>query len=585
MGDSMIKLEWDFSSFFKSYEEFLEDFEKISGEIDELKNKFKEFSLDKKLKLYYELGLQIEKMVTYTELNSDLDLADEKIMANKNEVYLLKQKISSFLEIINQEILDSDKSWEELITFNPLLKPYKMHIYEVKRCEKHLNNSSLVKENTLQINKLNDLYNIIQKIENEYPVIVIDGKRITVTAANFGKYLKNSKDSIRKKVFNKYLEGLSKVNKSIANVLDMRLHMCQAIAIEKKYNSVLEQVLTEDDLDENITIMLLNSVTKNIHLVERYYNLIKRKLNKRRLNYYDISISSSFSKKLSFEESLDYVKKALILMGKDYMNYLEQILDLGCLDVFPKKNKVSGGYHFRNYIKPMILMNFNPSYNGMFTIAHELGHAVNGMMIKDNQEYQNFHFSAFLSEFASLTNENILNEYLIANSIDSEEKMFLLERKMQLFVNSIFMATMHFEFNHLLYTKIQNGENLTATEINNSFYELFKKYNPGLIIDENLKYLWQTRLHLFYGQYRYYNFQYATGQILADKVANDIFNNKNGMLEKYLAFLKIGGSMPTLKSLETLGITFNDTTLFDEALEHFNKLMDQYEKILKEEKD
>ena len=86
-------------------------------------------------------------------------------------------------------------------------------------------------------------------------------------------------------------------------------------------------------------------------------------------------------------------------------------------------------------------------------------------------------------------------------------------------------------------------------------------------------------IHLFFHQYRYYNFQYATGTIVALKISNDIINSNNNMLEKYLHFLTIGGSMKTLDALEVLEINLDNKEIYIETMNYFNELLNEYEKL------
>ena len=236
------------------------------------------------------------------------------------------------------------------------------------------------------------------------------------------------------------------VNKSISGLLELRLKLCQDISKSKKYTSVLDQVLTESDLNINIINNLEKVINSNINLLERYFKLRRKSLNLSKLYPYDLDISNSYDKEISFKESINIVKDALSIMGRDYSNKLSKAIESGILDAFPKKYKFTGGYHWRNYVKPMILMNYNNDYKSTYVLAHELGHAVNGIMVKEKQSYQDFHFSVFLSEIASKVNENILFNYLIRNASTKALKRYLIEQKLSGLVKDLFFSTMYLEF-------------------------------------------------------------------------------------------------------------------------------------------
>lgn len=263
-------------------------------------------------------------------------------------------------------------------------------------------------------------------------------------------------------------------------------------------------------------------------------------------------------------------------LGKKYLEALEKVLNGGMLDVFPSKHKFGGGYHWRNYTKPMILMNYKENFREVATIGHELGHAVNGLMIRESQEFQNFHFSIFLSEIASMVNEDRVEEYMYQQAED-ENKIIHLEQIIDKTITAIFFQTMLFEFQREVCSQIEQGKSISADFINTTFYSFFQKYYPTMVLDEDLQYLWETRIHLFYDVHRYYNFQYAIGKIVALVINKNI---NEGRIEDYLEFLTIGGSKPTLEALSIAGIDLCVKDIYEDAFVYLENLLNAYEKLL-----
>jgi len=382
---------------------------------------------------------------------------------------------------------------------------------------------------------------------------------------------------LRQKVFKAYMNSLSSVNKSISGLLDLRYKLCFDIAKEKGYSTILDQVIAEDDLDRTIIDHLIESVHSNLSLLNRYLDLKKKRLGYEEIGYYDLNINNQYNPKYEFSLALDIIKDALSDMGDSYLKQMNKVLSGGMIDAFPKKHKFGGGYHYRNYTKPMILMNYKDSFRQIPTIAHEIGHAVNGLFIKENHTFQDFHFSIFLSETASTVNEDRVRDYLYRHA-DVSEKIIHLEDILDKLISALFLQTLFLEFEKEICHYIEQGESVQAGIINEKFLELFQTYYQGMHIDEELKYLWQTRMHLFFGNYRYYNFQYATGKI-ASLVINKNINN--GQLEDYLQFLTIGGSKPTLEALKIAGVDLREKSIYQNAMDALSGLLDEYEMLLK----
>lgn len=567
---------WDFKDFFLSDEDFLDSFERLKKEIVDFKEDYEKFSIEEKLSKYYALSLLGERLVSYSELHSDLDLKNETYLSYKNEVYTEKTKIDNIKGNINEEILKIELSLEEYMKNNPKAKPFYMHFYEVFRLKEHTINNNVILNESLLIQRVNSLYNTIISVEMPTEEMEIEGSLIKVNGRVYNKYIVNQDRTLRENVFKTYMKSLKNVNGSISSLFNMRYQLCFDIAKEKGYKSILDQVIGEDNLDMKILENLISFVHENLPLLEHYINLKKKKLGVEEFHFYDLNINSDYNPKYSFIEGIEIVKNALKDLGSKYESVLNQVLVGGMIDAFPNKHKFGGGYHFRNYTKPMILMNYKENFREVATIGHELGHAVNGILIRDNQEFQNFHFSIFLSEIPSTVNEDRVEEYMYKQA-EKENKIIHLEQILDKTITAIFFQTMLLEFQKALCERIEKGEYVNAEEINQTFLTLLKEYYPSMTIDEESKYLWQTRLHMFYDVHRYYNFQYAVGKITALVINKNI---KEGKINDYFEFLKVGGSKPTLEALSIAGIDLTKKEVYVDAFLYLERLLKDYDALL-----
>lgn len=572
--------QWEFKEFCTSDVDFEEKLEHMKVQIESVQKRFNE-SLFEMLERYYDLSLLCEQLRSYAELHVDLDMSNSKYLQYKNSVINEKLKIDELRDILNQKIVNMHCPLEKILDQDSRLIKYRMHIYEALRIKSDESCENEIRYLTSFISKLNDLYQTILNVELKYDPIIIDGEEVIMNKNKFNNYLLDSNLEHRALAFHSFTEGLCKVNKSISQLLSMRMDICYQIAYQKGFCSVLKQLMHEDDLDMQIIESLIKVVHANLPLFHQYLELKKQSLGLLQLHFYDLKVKSSFDKKITFDESVSLVRKSLSVMGKDYLEYFNRLFLQGSIDVYPDTHKFSGSYHWRNYTKPMVLLNFAGSFPDSFVLAHECGHAINGQMIKENQTFQDFHFSVFLSEIASKVNENFVSSYLLSKSDSTEEKKYLLEQQLTNFVDSVFFQVMYLEFEMELYKKVESGEVLSDVVINNTFANIFKTYYVGVEWEEGISYLWQTRLHFFYGQYRYYNFQYATGYFSAFKISNDILKNKESMLENYLSFLKTGGSKPTLEALKVMNIDLADESIYQEGMDFFKHLLLEYEDMIK----
>lgn len=568
----------NFTSLFKDDETFTNHLKQLENENFDIEE-FKKKSLKDQLDWYFAKYLEWEKIYSYNEVNSDLDLANQNYNQNKDIINKIKTKLDELKKVINTEILNIDIPLDEYLEENPDLKEYYMTFYNVLRKKEHSEDSILFAKMLPYISRINSLYSTIMNVEFPSEEIIFRGEPVKLTTSNYNRLMLNANSEEKAVLASTYFESLAKINKTVSNLLNMRYQIFQDLADDAGYNSILEHTLGDDDLNLAITDNLLKITNLHLDAIKKYYSLKKQSLGLEKMHFYD-SRDSKTEVKMSFDDAIDNVINALTPLGPTYNERLKALLNTGIIDVYPRENKYLGGYHFRNYTQSLIVMNSHDYQKDSYTMAHELGHAVNASFIKENQKFSNFHFSNFLSEVASLTNEILMANYYLEKASTDTEKEIILEQKIKKFIANVYNSMMWFEFEDNICKAIKNGRPLTPDAMLSIYQELYIKYNPEVVVDDYLKYGYITRLHYFLGYYRYYNFQYATGIIMATKIANDIKNNIPGSKEKYLEFLKIGGSLKTLDALKVAGLDLTDDKIIADGFKYFQEDVASYEKLV-----
>lgn len=573
----------NFTSFFKDDETFTNHLKQLETENFDIEE-FKKKSLKDQLDWYFAKYLEWEKFYSYNEVNSDLDLENQNYNQNKDIINKIKTKLDELKKVINREILNIDIPLDEYLEKNTDLKEYYMTFYNVLRKKKHSEDSILFAKMLPYISRINSLYSTIMNVEFPSKEIIFRGEPVKLTTSNYNRLMLNASSEEKAVLASTYFESLAKVNKTVSNLLNMRYQIFQDLADDAGYNSILEHTLSDDDLNLAITDNLLKTTNLHLDVLKKYYSLKKQTLGLEKMHFYD-SRDSKTEVKMSFDDAIDNVINALTPLGPTYIERLKALLNTGIMDVYPRENKYLGGYHFRNYTQSLIVMNSHDYQKDSYTMAHELGHAVNASFIKENQKFSNFHFSNFLSEVASLTNEILMANYYLEKASTDTEKEIILEQKIKKFIANVYNSMMWFEFEDNICRAIKTRRPLTADAMLSIYQELYIKYNPEVVVDDYLKYGYITRLHYFLGYYRYYNFQYATGIIMATKIANDIKNNIPGSKEKYLEFLKTGGSLKTLDALKVAGLDLTDDKIIADGFKYFQEDVASYEKLVLQRKN
>ena len=196
-----------------------------------------------------------------------------------------------------------------------------------------------------------------------------------------------------------------------------------------------------------------------------------------------------------------------------------------------------------------------------------------------NQPYNLSNYNIFVAEVASTVNELLLVHYLISHSKDNKEKLFLINALLELYKSTIYRQVMFAEFERDMHNTVEKGEVLTNEYLSTKYYELVKRYfGDNVICDDVIKNEWMRIPHFYYN---FYVYKYAIGLSCATKIVNGILNKEEGALDKYLAFLKTGGSMYPSEELKVAGVDIYDENVYQEAIDTFNNYIELFKDIAK----
>ena len=586
------KYKIDLKDLFKNDEEFLKEVEHLNKKIEEFE-KFQGHLLDDDktllefLKLDDEISAKLEVCYVYAHLNNDFDLGEKRSNEFFGKAVKLYNKYSTNISYVIPELLQNDyKIIEKFINENKDLKQYERMLKNIFKEKSHF----LSKEEERVLSVINDSF---RTPENAYSKLLDadltfesikdeNGKKVELTSSNWAKYLESKNRNVRKNAFKKFYKSYINIRNTTTELLASEVKNNNNIAKLRKYDSALSASLESNDVNPQIYNSLINHIHNNLKKTYKYWDLRKKILGVSNLHIYDtyVPMVDANEKEYSFEEAKELVLNALSILGDDYTKVLNKAFDNNWIDVFPTKNKRSGGYCTAVYNShPYVFLNFDNRYGEVSTVAHELGYAMHYYYSIKNNNYVDYSYSIFVAEVASQVNEIILSNYMIKNSKNKQEKLFVLDELLKRFKASVIRQAMFAEFEKEIHEKEQNGVVLTSEYLNDLYYKLNKLYfGPSVEIDKEIAFEWERIPHFFYN---FYVYQYSTGYIAALKIAKDIINKKENALENYLKFLSLGCTMDPVSELKVAGVDLTKDEVYNEAFEEFEKEIEEFEKIYK----
>lgn len=587
------KYKWDLTQIFKSTEEFeecykkaetlIEDFKKYENIMGENAKNFYET-----INNYYEITRTLDKLYVYTNLLSDTDTSNNTYQSLKIKVSNLLDKWSKASFFVTPTILKkNEQEIEKYYIEEPKLKDYEIILKREFRYKEHTlsdEEEKLLSNLTKMLNNNYQTYELLKDSDLTFGTILDEAqKEVVLTESNYSIYIESKDRRVRKDAFKTLYQTYKQFINSFASTLSGNINENITISRIKKYNSTIEWCLYHDELDETIYNNLINTVSNNMNILYKYYSLKKEMLKLDELHLYDIytPIVKNFDKKYPYEEAKETVLKALSILGEDYISTLAKGLENNWVDVYPSLSKRTGGYSGGSYdTAPYILLNYQEKYDDMSTLSHEAGHSMHSYYTRKNNPYQYGDYSIFVAEVASTTNEILLAKYLLKTSNNKEEKLFILDKLMNLFKATIYRQTMFAEFEQAIYQDAENDIPLTADYLSEKYYELNKKYfGSDVTIDEEIQYEWAKIPHFYYN---FYVYQYATGLSAACHIANDILSGKENAVENYKSFLKCGSKKNPIDSLKLAGVDLTKKEVVESAINMFNDTIDEFKKLINE---
>ena len=579
----METLKWDLTYFFENTRSFYEEMEKVNSKVSEIEQ-FKNEELTSQVLLEllnkkWEIKELTNNILIYGSLKYYQNIKSDECIKMKNDAEVFNNEINTKLKFVDNKILELGKDIIfRFIEENPNLKIYELSIDNLFRMQEHIQDektNNQIKENIDAINEQLNVYNKLLK-DIKYEKIIIDDEEVEITNSNIAKYLSSRDRDTRKQAYFSVNGSYMDQKNEFATILDSIYCLRIKNASLQKYNSVLENVLHQENIDSKIISSLINAVNNNLDLIQKYFEIKADILEIENPHLYDLGIplDNDLSIKFTLEEAIEIIKTALKPLGKEYLEVVDKLLD-GHIDAELDENKhqsIIFSWHTYSF------MNFKGSYNDLKNLIHEIGHIVNYYLSKSKQPFIYEDSTIFVGETASLINEILLLNYLYNNANSKEEKIFYLSKQIENYFTTIYKQTMYTEFENELYS-LKLEQELTAELLCEKYEKVIKKYYGNNICYDDISYVEWTRLgHLY--RWSYYPYKYATGLLIASVVVNSLVNEKTLSKEQYLEFLSSGSSLYSLELLKMLNIDMTNSTIIDNGFKVLENDIKELQKIL-----
>ena len=581
---------WKMEDMYESNEAWEADFEKLQKGIEELKQ-FEgtlEKSAENLLKMQEtcdELNQLAEKVYVYANQRLHEDTSNAYYQGLSGRAQMLLVQMSEAGSYIEPEILNiSEKKLEEILKTEAIAK-YETYYRRLLRRKEHVLSKEMEEllAGAAEVAEgPKDIFMMFNNADIKFPVIAgEDGEPVEITHGKYVKLLESQDREVRKAAFMGLYETYGKFKNTLAATYCANVKQAGFFAKARKYESSLNDALDGSAIPVEVYDSLIESVHAHLPALHEYVKVRKEKLGVEELHMYDLYVPmvGEADKKIPYEEAKEVVLNGLAPLGEDYLELLKKGFNEGWIDVYENEGKRNGAYSWGAYgTHPYVLLNYQDNLNNVFTLAHEMGHALHSYHSDEAQDYIYAGYKIFVAEVASTCNEALLIRYLLDNSKDDKEKAYLLNYFLEQFRGTLFRQTMFAEFEKIAHAKSEAGEPLTAEVLCDIYYELNKQYfGEDIVVDKEIALEW-ARIPHFYTPF--YVYQYATGFSAAIAISSKILRGEPGIVEKYKKFLSSGSSLDCIDLLKICDVNMTTKEPVEEALKVFESILEEFRQIL-----
>lgn len=521
----------------------------------------------------------------YAMRQADIDTRNANYQAMSGRFVTVAVALDSACSFETPEIMAiEDEVLNRFYEECPSLERYRRYLTDLRRRKAHI--LSAAEEKLLaaageMAQMPSNVFGSFINADLKFPDAVDgEGKTKPLSQSTFITYQEGHDRVLRKSSYENLYRTLDSFKNTAASILNAQNKQLKFFADARKYESVLEASLDQNNVPTSVYLNLIEAVHKHLDKMHRYVRLRKKLLGVEELRFYDVytQLVPGVDKKIPFSEAKQTVYDALAPLGEEYRQILRKGFEERWIDVYESEGKRAGAYSAGVSVHPYVMLNYTGTLDSQFVLAHEMGHALHSYLSNREQAPIDADYVIFVAEVASTCNEALLMEHLLAKTTDKMERAYLLNHFLEQFKGTLFRQVMFAEFELEMDKLVAEGKTLTADILCDLYRSLNERYfGADMVVDDEIAIEWARIPHFYFD---HYVFQYATGYSAAIALSRRILAGEPGAVEDYLGFLSGGCSKSPIDLLKGAGVDMTGTEPVERALELFGTLLDEMEALM-----
>ena len=532
----------------------------------------------------------LERLFAYAHMRSDEDTRRSTYQAMQGRIANLGTQVEGAWAYFDPELLALPEATLRGWIANPPadaagLEVYRHRLEDLLRSKPHV--LSAPEEELLA--RAGDVarapevvFGMLNEADLRFPEVHDErGRLVELTKGRYIRLLESRDRAVREEAFRTLYAAYGRQRNTLGALLGAAVQRDWFYAQARRYDSCLEMALDGDNIPVAVYMSLIEAVRSRLPELHRYLRLRRRVLGVERLRMYDLYVPllEEPRSEVPYREALDMVAAGVSPLGEDYVARFRRGTAGGWVDVFENQGKRGGAYSYGVYgVHPFVLLNYQGSFDHVFTLAHEFGHALHSDLSQSAQPYVYANYSIFAAEVASTVNEALLMGDLLQRATDPRGRAYLINHHLEGFRTTLMRQVMFAEFELRIHEQVERGEALTADGLSEVYRALNADYyGPEVELDAEIDLEW-ARIPHFYRAF--YVYKYATGFSAAQALAEAVRTEGAPARDRYLDFLRAGSHGYPVDLLRRAGVDMATPAPVAAALDVFSRLVGELEGLL-----
>lgn len=532
------------------------------------------------INLFQEVHVRLRQASAFVSCLTAQDVQDQQAQKLGAEVSQLRAELGSIANLIEEQTLQlSDAEWEKIIV-HPELAAVEFSLNEMRtQARERMSAEEEMLVNSLSVDGYHawsELYNSKIVARMSIPMEIDDDVRV-MSVGQVANLFAHADREVRKQAFSKYEEAWAEQAELCAAALNHLAGFRLSVYKARGWDSVLKEPLMINRMSRETLDAMWAAVEGSKSRLKDYLQCKAELLGVDALEWYDVGAPIGKSSRVySFDEAAQFVIDQFGKFSSDMAQLAEKALTERWVEAEDRPGKRPGAFctSFPESKESRVFMTFSGSADNLFTLAHELGHAYHGSVLRDMPPMTQ-RYAMNVAETASTFAELVVADAAIRAASTDEERLALLDSKIEQSTAMFMNIRARFLFETRFYEMRKKGL-LGVDELNalmeeaqrEAYADSLKSYHP---------HFWASKLHFYITGVPFYNFPYTFGYLLSQGLYARAQDEGASFAAKYADLLRDTGRMTVEELVKThLGEDLTKPEFWEKAVENSLKDVDEF---------